>query len=399
MNLKQFERAKCGVKDKERCVKLIELIVQLSRKARVEGILSLEDELPSIKNPLLAKGIALAVDGVDPSIVKSIIESPLLLTDKTGVEVLSMMIAIEGVMLLMCGENPPIVWLKLLSILGEEYIDRSYDDLPMTIDFSADIDFAAGKPKVVEKTVTAPITPASSEEAVKTYNTAVPTIGFGLEIDNQTLQMISDLDAMSLATVLFCLDEKMVRYTLSFVSDEKLLKVIRLFDTIQSDQNPEKARQQAKQILDRVLDNKLSKIFGIEEERLFQSANLDSFLKNIPASLAENIAEMLNDKNPEIAQRIRRNGYDFTILLRLDARSMQIALQRIESDMWAKSLKNASQDLLEWVFSNLSARTAKQMRDDMALIGDISIKDIEKARDAVIHQIVRLYEQSEIDLN
>ena len=57
-------------------LKVIEQIVALSESARREGLLSLENHLEEIDdNPLLAMGIRLAVDGMSPEVVESIMNN------------------------------------------------------------------------------------------------------------------------------------------------------------------------------------------------------------------------------------------------------------------------------------------------------------------------------------
>jgi len=52
-------------------VETIQMIAAMSEKARRDGILTLENELKSIKDPFLASAIRLAVDGQDPDIIES----------------------------------------------------------------------------------------------------------------------------------------------------------------------------------------------------------------------------------------------------------------------------------------------------------------------------------------
>jgi len=52
----------------------IELITRMADKARREGLLSLEDEAKKLDDPFLRQGIMMAVDGVDPAQVRSILE-------------------------------------------------------------------------------------------------------------------------------------------------------------------------------------------------------------------------------------------------------------------------------------------------------------------------------------
>jgi len=56
-------------------MEIIEQIIDLADKARKEGILYLENYYDEIKDPFLLKGIQLIVDGADPEMVKSILET------------------------------------------------------------------------------------------------------------------------------------------------------------------------------------------------------------------------------------------------------------------------------------------------------------------------------------
>lgn len=52
----------------------IDLLTKMADKARREGLLSLEDEAKKLDDEFLRKGIMMAVDGVDPAQVRSILE-------------------------------------------------------------------------------------------------------------------------------------------------------------------------------------------------------------------------------------------------------------------------------------------------------------------------------------
>lgn len=55
-------------------VDLVQAFSELSKKARINGILSIEKEVESIENPMLARGIQMIVDGKDGDAIKSQIE-------------------------------------------------------------------------------------------------------------------------------------------------------------------------------------------------------------------------------------------------------------------------------------------------------------------------------------
>lgn len=57
---------------------LIALFVHLSERARREGLLALENELEEVDDPFIKKGILLAVDGIEPEVIKDILEAEII---------------------------------------------------------------------------------------------------------------------------------------------------------------------------------------------------------------------------------------------------------------------------------------------------------------------------------
>ena len=57
--------------------KMIEMLLDLSKIARRDGILALEDKVEDIKDPFFAKGLTLMIDGVEPSILSRILDTEL----------------------------------------------------------------------------------------------------------------------------------------------------------------------------------------------------------------------------------------------------------------------------------------------------------------------------------
>lgn len=75
---------------KDNKYELILLMSNLSRKARMEGLLALEDDMVEIDNDFLTSGLQMVIDGVEPDIIKNIMELRLATLERrhrTGQEV------------------------------------------------------------------------------------------------------------------------------------------------------------------------------------------------------------------------------------------------------------------------------------------------------------------------
>lgn len=55
-------------------IEIIENFITLSRKARREGLLSLEDEISDIEDNFMKKGLQMVVDGIEPEVIENIME-------------------------------------------------------------------------------------------------------------------------------------------------------------------------------------------------------------------------------------------------------------------------------------------------------------------------------------
>lgn len=63
---------------------IIKQITQYANKARKEGILSLEKEIKNIDNPFLKKALTMAVDGLEPHLIREAMETELEYLDEHG---------------------------------------------------------------------------------------------------------------------------------------------------------------------------------------------------------------------------------------------------------------------------------------------------------------------------
>lgn len=63
---------------------VVPTVVKLAEKARREGLLSLEEELRTVDDPFLVKGVTMAIDGTDPDEVRDILEAEVYATKAEG---------------------------------------------------------------------------------------------------------------------------------------------------------------------------------------------------------------------------------------------------------------------------------------------------------------------------
>jgi len=92
----------------------------------------------------------------------------------------------------------------------------------------------------------------------------------------------------------------------------------------------------------------------------------------------------LEEDNREASERIKSLMFTFDDLVKLDNASVQTVLRGIESDVLARALKGASETARDFFFANMSSRAATILRDDMAVMGPVRLKDVDDAQSRMV---------------
>jgi flagellar motor switch protein FliG len=106
----------------------------------------------------------------------------------------------------------------------------------------------------------------------------------------------------------------------------------------------------------------------------------------------------LEERNRESAERIRSLMFVFEDLKKLDPGGIQTLLRAVDKGQLALSLKGASDELRTLFFSNMSERAAKIMKDDMANMGPVRLKDVDSAQSAMVQTAKDLAQKGDIML-
>lgn len=76
--------------------------------------------------------------------------------------------------------------------------------------------------------------------------------------------------------------------------------------------------------------------------------------------------------------------FTFEDLQRVDTVGMQTLLRAVEKDKLALALKGASEQLRDLFMKSLTERAAKLLRDDIAALGPVRLRDVDEAQAAIV---------------
>lgn len=148
-----------------------------------------------------------------------------------------------------------------------------------------------------------------------------------------------------------------------------------------------------------------------------ESTLRDEFMSNIARSSQRNpyevMAEIFNSlerpieerligsleaQEPEAAERIRALMFTFQDLTRLPPAAIQAILRVVERERLPVALKGASPAMLKVFLGAMSERAAKMLRDDIAALGPIRLRDVDEAQTAIVLAAKDLANAGEIDI-
>lgn len=148
--------------------------------------------------------------------------------------------------------------------------------------------------------------------------------------------------------------------------------------------------------VERVLERKLSTVAGQDFTLAGGVDSIVEIINRVDRGTEKNIMEGLEERDPELAEEIKKRLFVFEDILSLDDRSLQRALREVDMKDLALALKGASEELRQKFFKNMSHRAAEMLREDMEYMGPVRVRDVEEAQQKVVNVVRALEEAGEI---
>ncbi len=117
---------------------------------------------------------------------------------------------------------------------------------------------------------------------------------------------------------------------------------------------------------------------------------------SLDRTVEQRFMTVLEETEPDSAEKIRNLMFTFEDLGKLDPSSIQTIIRAIDKDKLPIALKGATDTLRDLFFSNMSERAAKILREDMAALGPARLKDVEDAQQYIVNTTKELEARGEI---
>jgi flagellar motor switch protein FliG len=105
---------------------------------------------------------------------------------------------------------------------------------------------------------------------------------------------------------------------------------------------------------------------------------------------------MLEERNQDAAEKIRKLMFTFDDLGAINPTGIQAILRAVDKDKLGTALKGASDILSGLFFDNMSERAGKILKEDMAALGPVRMRDVEEAQVEIVAIAKDLADKGEI---
>ena len=210
---------------------------------------------------------------------------------------------------------------------------------------------------------------------------------------NNTLESLELVDTRTLANFLINEHPQTIALICAHLPVEKKVDVLRkLPDGLQAEVvlrvanldfvSPELIAQ-----LDDVLKTELSTLGSIDTQQLGGVEPIADMLNLMDKNSEKNIMARVEEKDPELAEEIRKLMFVFEDVVFVDDRGIQELLKIVDNQKLVIALKTAPDDVKAKLFKNMSNRAATLLKEDLDAVGPTKISDVEKAQQDIVQQL------------
>jgi flagellar motor switch protein FliG len=139
--------------------------------------------------------------------------------------------------------------------------------------------------------------------------------------------------------------------------------------------------------LDDVLKTELSTLGSIDTQQLGGIEPIADMLNLMDKNSEKNIMARVEEKDPELAEEIRKLMFVFEDVIFVDDRGIQELLKIVDNQKLVIALKTAPDDVKTKLFKNMSNRAATLLREDLEATGPTKVSDVEKAQQEIVQQL------------
>lgn len=218
----------------------------------------------------------------------------------------------------------------------------------------------------------------------------------------RNLESLELVDAKSLANFLLNEHPQTVSVILAHLEPEKKGEVLkRLPEALQAEvvlrmANLEHVAPELIVEVDRVLKQELANLGTVEQAALGGVQPVAEMLNVMDKTTETAIMSRIEEKDPILAEEIRKLMFVFEDIIKIDDRGIQTLLKEVPNDRLLLALKTANEEIKAKIFKNISQRAATLLKEDLGNMGPARLSDVESAQQEIVNVARRLESEGKI---
>lgn len=208
-----------------------------------------------------------------------------------------------------------------------------------------------------------------------------------------TLESLELVDTRTLANFLINEHPQTIALIVAHLSTERKVDVLRkLPEGLQAEVvlrvanldfvSPELIAQ-----LDDVLKTELSTLGSIDTQQLGGVEPIADMLNMMDKNSEKNVMARVEEKDPELAEEIRKLMFVFEDLIFVDDKGIQELLKIVDNQKLTIAMKTAPEEVKTKLFGNMSNRAANLLKEDLEALGPTKLSDVEKSQQEIVQQV------------
>ncbi|MDR2817151.1 MAG: flagellar motor switch protein FliG [Oscillospiraceae bacterium] len=219
-------------------------------------------------------------------------------------------------------------------------------------------------------------------------------------MDSNSLNIIRNLDERALMNVIQDENPQTVAFILSNAKPEQVSAVVsklpneKRVDVVSRIARIDRISKNVLREMERLIAQKLKSVMqGGNSSALDGVGYVADVINSVDVRVEKSILEGIAQKDPGLSEEIIKRMFVFEDILALDSAAVQKVLRDVDRRDLALAVKGASDEIVEYIFSNISQRIVEEIREEISYMTKVRLSDVEGAQQKIV-QVIRNLEKS-----
>ncbi len=237
--------------------------------------------------------------------------------------------------------------------------------------------------------------PAKATEILNNITTPGEDLGGGLDtvrmLEPKVIALfLSNEHPQTAAIVLAHLETSVAGAALREMPEESRMEVVFRLATL------ERVSPQILRELDQALQSEFRSSGAVSGSKMGGVEAASQIMGTIDRATESSILTAMDEVDPDLANEIRNLRFTYEDIRKIDDHGVQMMLKEISQEDLLISLKTASEELKEKIFSNMSERASTMLKEDLEAMGLTKVTDVERSQQKIVSVIKRLEDDGRI---